>query len=94
MGGDGGFAAPIAAGFLIPWFWIGMLRLMDLDLYEAESIPVIVTTTFVAQLVTYHLSASFFDDAAVKHQSSSIFNLSFGITPTDGGASLGLGFQF
>lgn len=94
MGGDGGLVAPAAAGLLSMGIWSGVLHLVDYDPdYYNPIIAGFLTTTLLSQLAAYHLTASFRGDDGVASPSA-ISNFSLGVAPTDGGASVGLGFQF
>ena len=95
MGGDGGLVAPTAVGLLSMGIWGGALYLTDVSFKHYDLIlPAMMATTLISQLAAYHLSASSHDDAAVEREPSTLSNFGFGLAPTDGGASLGLGFQF
>lgn len=94
MGGDGGLVAPAAAGLLNMAVWSGVLYLVDYDPdYYNQIIAGFLTTTLLSQLAAYHLTASFREGDSVASPSA-LSNFSFGVAPTDGGASIGLGFFF
>lgn len=95
MGGDGGVVAPLVAGGLNLALWSGVLYFGDIDrdYYEAM-LGGFVATTILSQLVAYHISASLREDAPASSKTAGISSLSFGLAPTQGGASAGLSFQF
>lgn len=93
MGGDGGMLVPAAAGFLNVMLWGGVLYLVDdTSVNERVLVSGFMATTLLTQLAAYHISASLLDDGFSLFRDSP--TLSFGIAPTDEGASIGLGFQF
>lgn len=95
MGGDGGFIAPIAAGGLSLALWWGALYFRDIHRdYHVPMLGGFMATTLLTQLAAYHISASLRGDTPKTREPSRLSNLSFGLAPTDGGASAGLSFQF